>query len=179
MKLLTKLSIATCCIALQAITSHAAPRQVSPDGLYAAVKQSRDDGKLTREELQQYPKLAAIMAKELGKGYVTEAEVTKTYKRHYKTTLDAFKEMDTDRDGKITLSEAARASRTLAQAFVYLDQGTKGYLVSSDFFSSKFLLQFASPKGKSSVAANDIDERANGSMLAQEAIKAGGAISPE
>jgi hypothetical protein len=139
---------------LQPVTSYAATRNVTVEGLFAAAKSNSNDRNLTRDELKRYPKLAAIVSKQLAKGHVTKSEVEDAYKAHRARNLSAFKTIDANRDGKVTYSEVALRAPALAKAFTHLDQGAKGYLLPSDFFSRSFVLSFSFPitSGKTTFA---------------------------
>jgi hypothetical protein len=143
-------------LSLQSVTSHAASRSVTVDGLFAAAKSNSNDRNLTRDELKRYPKLAAIVSKQLSKGHVTKAEVETAYKALRSRNVTAFKALDADHDGKVTYAEVVLRAPALAKTFAYLDQGTKGYLTLSDFFSRKLLLDFKPAASSKNAALSEL-----------------------
>jgi hypothetical protein len=158
MKLFAKFSLSSLLIAsLQPLTSHASTKSVQVDGLYSAAKSSADDGRLTREELKRYPKLAAIVNKQLSKNFVTKAEVEALYRSHRANNIAGFKSLDANHDGKLAYSEVVFRAPGIAKAFTFLDQGRKGYLVQSDFFQPRVVINFksAAPARKSMLVDPD------------------------
>lgn len=129
---------------LQPLTSHASTKSVQVDGLYSAAKSSADDGRLTREELKRYPKLAAIVNKQLAKNFVTKAEVEALYRNHRDNNIAGFKSLDVNQDGRLTYPEVVFRAPGIAKAFTFLDQGRKGYLAQGDFFQRRVVINFKS-----------------------------------
>ncbi len=142
--------------ALSPLSGHAETRTINVDGLYAAVKSNPDDGKLSREELKKYPKLAAIVSQQLHKGYVTKAEVEAMYSAHSARNISVFHALDRNHDGKVSYQEVVAGALPLAKAFAYLDQGTKGYLTLNDFFSPRFVIQFTSAGSQGKSTSQDV-----------------------
>ncbi len=159
MNMLSKFASLFVCIAIHSGTSAAATRHVSADELYAAAKSTAEDGRLTREELRRWPKLAAIVSVELAKGHVTRAEVAAVYRAHRAANENAFDTIDANRDGKLSRDEVALLAPSLAAAFAVLDQGAKGYLTLKDFFSPRIVLKFAPTKSKVKLSVSEIAQQ--------------------